>query len=82
MPVDVVDIPFFNGSLSEAITQIADACLNEATKSNRLVKATSAHDLIMAQRDHAFTDLLRCFHVNLADGMRTALFGEMNGPRL
>ena len=79
MPTEVLNIPLYDKPLAHAVDEIVGICVNGSSKSNRLVSATSAHGLVIAQKDQAFADLLGRFYLNLPDGMPAVWVGRMKG---
>lgn len=73
--VRVLGIDLYDGSLQTALEQIVVVC-GSAERTSRLVSATGAHGLVHAQHDAEFAEILRSFHLNLADGLPGVWVGK------
>jgi N-acetylglucosaminyldiphosphoundecaprenol N-acetyl-beta-D-mannosaminyltransferase len=79
--VEVLDIPFFDLGLKEAVRHIITICNMQTGKSNRCISATGAHGLVIAKKDINFAQLLKDFYINLPDGRPTTIIGRLKGAK-
>jgi N-acetylglucosaminyldiphosphoundecaprenol N-acetyl-beta-D-mannosaminyltransferase len=81
LATEVLTIPLYDRPFAHAVDEIVGSCINGGAKANCLISATSAHGLVIAQRDRLFAELLKRFHLNLPDGMPAVWVGKMKGSR-
>ncbi len=79
--VPVLSIPIFSQSLEQVVRIIMNELEKTGSENNRLVSATSAHGLIIAQSDERFADILKSFYCNLPDGMPVVWIGRFKGAK-
>lgn len=77
--VSILNIPVFATTLSDAVRYVLDVCLSDSARINRCVSATGAHGLVTAQKDPAFRQTLKAFHLNLPDGVPAVWVGRLKG---
>jgi len=81
LAIDILNISLYDRPLSQAVDEIIAVCLDRSPKVNRLVSATGAHGLVIAQRNQDFARLLSHFYLNLPDGMPTVWIGRLKGSK-
>ncbi|MEX2600427.1 MAG: WecB/TagA/CpsF family glycosyltransferase [Balneolaceae bacterium] len=79
--VSIAGIPFYAGSIPDAIVHIQDICSGSEPRLNRCVSASGAHGVVHARRNRGFHDLLNTFYMNLPDGMPCVWVGRAKGAR-
>lgn len=79
--IEIVNIPFYSGSLHDAVTEIAEECTERSGSGAKCVSATGAHGLVETRADAAFAKVLKSFSVNLPDGMPVVWLGRIKGAR-
>jgi N-acetylglucosaminyldiphosphoundecaprenol N-acetyl-beta-D-mannosaminyltransferase len=79
--VEVLDIPFFDLGLKEAVNHVITICNTQSGRSNRCISATGAHGLVLAKKYPDFAQLLKDFYINLPDGRPTSIIGRLKGAK-
>jgi N-acetylglucosaminyldiphosphoundecaprenol N-acetyl-beta-D-mannosaminyltransferase len=79
--VEVLDIPFFDLGLKEAVHHVITISNMQTGRSNRCISATGAHGLVIAKKDPGFAQLLKDFYINLPDGRPTSIIGKLKGAK-
>ena len=77
--VEVLGIKLFNSTINEAYSDLKNIIHKHSPKINRLVSATGAHGLVMAQKDAHFRNILNEFYINLPDGVPGVWIGKLKG---
>ncbi|MEJ5352675.1 MAG: WecB/TagA/CpsF family glycosyltransferase [Melioribacteraceae bacterium] len=75
----VLSVNLYSGSIPLFIKTLLNDCIGE--KKNRLVSATGAHGIIIAQKNVEFRDILNSFYANLPDGMPGVWVGKLKGAK-
>lgn len=73
----VLSIKLYNKSFNSVVNRIISESTNE--KGNRCISATSAHGIIIAQKNKEFRNVLDKFYLNLPDGMPSVWIGKLKG---
>ena len=79
--VFVCGIHMFDKSLKDAVNLVVEECLNLNPKTPKLISATSAHGIIISQKDENFRKILSNFYINLPDGTPNVWVGRLKGAR-
>lgn len=79
--VFVCGIHMFDKALKDAINLVVDECLNSNFESPKLISATSAHGIVISQKNENFRKVLSSFDINLPDGMPSVWVGRLKGAK-
>ncbi len=75
--VKVLGINLFESGIEQALDLVTEQCKKD--RSNFCISATSAHGIIMAQKNLEFKTVLNSFYLNLPDGMPGVWVGRLKG---
>jgi N-acetylglucosaminyldiphosphoundecaprenol N-acetyl-beta-D-mannosaminyltransferase len=75
----VLGIKLYNLNISAACDHVLAVIKNNAVKANRLISATGAHGLVIAQKVLPFKKILNEFYINLPDGVPGVWIGRLKG---
>jgi len=78
--IKVLSVSLYSEEITSFINDITRDC-NNAIKSNRLISATGAHGIIIAQKDLHFRKILYSFFANLPDGVPGVWIGRIKGAK-
>jgi N-acetylglucosaminyldiphosphoundecaprenol N-acetyl-beta-D-mannosaminyltransferase len=74
---DILNIPMYDRGLECAVAELLSVAQSSSqTRANRLVSATGAHGLVIAQKNPTFAATLKDFYMNLPDGMPSVWVGR------
>lgn len=79
--VSVTGIPFYAGTIPDAVNHLLDICSGQEPKQNHCISASGAHGVVHARRNRNFFKLLHSFYMNLPDGMPCVWVGRAKGAR-
>ncbi|WP_298815299.1 WecB/TagA/CpsF family glycosyltransferase [uncultured Chloroflexus sp.] len=77
----ILSIPFHNQDISAAVSLVLHMLQQEDDRVTRCISATSAHGLVVAQKDPHFAATLQSFFLNLPDGQPIVWLGRLKGAK-
>ena len=80
--VNILGIPIYVGNSTSFIKEIIDSIVSiPKNYSNRLVSATSAHGLVIGNKNPLFKNILDGFYYHIPDGQPMAWIGQLKGHK-
>ncbi|RFM26649.1 WecB/TagA/CpsF family glycosyltransferase [Deminuibacter soli] len=79
--VNVLGVPLYTSDIPTFTKAIIDDILQGKPRTTRLVSATGAHGIVLANQHRAFMETLHHFHTNLPDGMPGVWIGRAKGHK-